>query len=112
LNCLVAATTSHQPEFEEVIAAHQEAPPLPAPPPPPPEEEYPLAPPPPPPPETDDATLGQELDSFYSEMAGIEASQEKKDEETPQAQEQEAVKDEPTEPVEMVNKNRKVCRLI
>jgi hypothetical protein len=45
-------------------------------------------------------------------MAGIEASQEKKDEETPQAQEQEAVKDEPTEPVEMVNKNRKVCRLI
>jgi len=48
------------------------------------------------------------LDSFYSEMAGIEASQEKKDEETPQAQEQEAVKDEPTEPVEMVNKNRKV----
>lgn len=42
-------------------------------------------------------------------MAGIEASQEKKDEETPQPQEPEAIKDEPSEPVEMVNKNRKVC---
>ncbi|XP_059468887.1 uncharacterized protein LOC132192784 [Neocloeon triangulifer] len=80
------------------------------PPPPPPEEEYPSVPPPPPPPPESD--LGDALDSFYSEMAGIEAAlDQKKEESNPDSKapepEPEPVKEELPEPVEMVNKNRK-----
>ncbi|CAB3367235.1 Hypothetical predicted protein [Cloeon dipterum] len=86
------------------------------PPPPPPEEDYQPAPPPPPPPPEVDEHLGHELDSFYSEMAGIEAAFDQKKEDLSAAsapgkelsEEVDPSKEEiPPEPVEMVNKNRR-----